>query len=197
MKFSPKFKKAAIRNLNWASKYQLKNGWFENNELPLSNTQVPFTHTIAYAIEGFLWSGLILKDSKFLIIALKGSVPLLNYYLKNNFLPATLNEEWKSNDRYSCLTGDAQISLMWLELFKLTNEERFFTAASKMNSYLKRTQLINHQIRNIRGAIAGSYPIFGDLIRNKGYCRLAYLNWSTKFFIDALLSEDAIKSNQI
>lgn len=191
-----KFKKAAIKNLNWAAKYQLKNGWFSKNELPPPNIKFPYTHTISYAIEGFLWSGLILKKAELVNVALKGSVPLLNYFVKNKFLPASFDNNWQSNDKYSCLTGDAQISLMWLEFFKLTKEKKFFNAASKMNEYLKSKQFVQSPVKNINGAIAGSSPIYGELTKNKGYCRFAYLNWSTKFFIDALLSEDHVRSNQ-
>ena len=49
--------------------------------------------------------------------------------------------------------------------------------------------------KNIKGAIKGSFPIYGDIINNKGYCRMAYLNWATKFFIDALLAEERINKD--
>ncbi len=191
-----RFKTAAIKNLNWAQKKQLNNGWFDKNELPPPNISVPYTHTISYAIEGFLWSGLILNDPTFIKVALRGSVPLLNYYVKNNFLPGTLDRNWNSTDSYSCLTGDAQISLMWLELYKITKNTKFLRAASKMNQYLKSKQLLNTPFTAVNGAIAGSDPIYGDLIKNLGYCRLAYINWATKFFIDALLTEEQIKRSK-
>ena len=187
-----KFKKAAIKNLVWAKQNQLSNGWFEKNELPPPNIQLPYTHTISYAIEGFLWSGLILGSKDFMQVALDGAKPLLDYYLKHNFLPGTLDKNWQSKDTYSCLTGNAQISLMWLELYKLTKNKNYLYGAKKINLYLKSIQLTNFPIKNINGAIPGSYPIYGDLLKNKGYCRFAYLNWSTKFFIDALLVEDQI-----
>ncbi|GIK83874.1 MAG: hypothetical protein BroJett025_04960 [Patescibacteria group bacterium] len=187
-----KFKTAAIKNLEWAKSQQLPNGWFAKNELPQPNIQLPYTHTISYAVEGFLWSGLILSNSQLLKIALRGSVPLLNYYLKHNFLPGSFDSNWQSQDKYSCLTGDAQISLMWLELYKITKNKKFLYAASKMNKYLKTKQLIASPFKAINGAIAGSDPIYGDILKNQGYCRLAYLNWATKFFIDALLTEQKI-----
>ncbi len=191
-----KFKDAAIKNLIWAQKNQLKNGWFKKNELPPPNISIPYTHTISYAIEGFLWSGLLLKNSSIVKTALKGAVPLLNFYLKHNFLPATFDSNWYSNDTYSCLTGNAQISLMWLELYKITMDKRFLLGASRMNSYLKTKQLIGTPLAAINGAISGSDPIYGDILRNQGYCRFAYLNWATKFFVDALLTEAIIMKNE-
>ncbi len=191
-----KYKKAALKNLRWAQKQQLDNGWFKKNELPPPNISIPYTHTISYAIEGFLWSGLLLNDSSLIKTALKGAVPILNYYFKHSYLPGTLNEKWKSNDTYSCLTGNAQISLMWLKLFEITKDKRFFIGASRMNTYLKSKQF-SLPIKPLKGAIAGSDPLWGDLLNNKGYCRLAYLNWATKFFIDALLAEDRIGKQNV
>ena len=191
-----KFKVAAVKNLRWAQKQQLNNGWFKKNELPPPNISVPYTHTISYAIEGFLWSGLILNDASLIKTALSGAVPLLNYYLKNNFLPGTFDRNWNSSDKYSCLTGNAQISLMWLELYKITKNKKFLHASVKMNNYLKSKQFKKLPLVGINGAIAGSDPIYGDLLANKGYCRLAYLSWATKFFIDALLIEEKVRSEK-
>ncbi|MFZ1721706.1 MAG: hypothetical protein WAU07_04325, partial [Microgenomates group bacterium] len=193
---SKQFKVAALKNLRWAQKQQLKNGWFLNNQLPLPNPQVPYTHTISYAIEGFLWSGLLLNDPSLIQTALRGAVPLLNHYLEHDFLPATFDKNWNSDDRYSCLTGNAQISHMWLELYKITQDKRFLFGAKRMNAYLKSIQNISSKFKAIQGAIAGSNPIYGDLFRNRGYCRMAYLNWATKFFIDALLEEEKIRQRE-
>lgn len=184
---------AAIRNLEWAAKQQLANGWFQQNRLPNPDPEVPYTHTIAYAIEGFLWSGLLLKNKEYLEIAAKGALPIANYYLTHHFLPGTFDKNWVSKDNYTCLTGDAQLALMWLELFKYNGNPIFFNAAYQMLEFLKSTQSTESiSPDSIRGAIKGSYPIYGDLPKNLGYCRYAYLNWSTKFFLDALIVEDQI-----
>lgn len=191
-----KYKTAAIKNLRWAQSQQLPNGWFKKNELPPPNVSVPYTHTISYAIEGFLWSGLLLQEASFIKTALKGAVPLLNYFLKHGNLPGTFNNKWETSDSYSCLTGNAQISLMWLKLFEITKDNRFFYAAAKMNRYLESKQ-VKIPLKQVKGAIAGSDPIWGDLLKNTGYCRLAYLNWATKFFVDALLAEEKIRKEHV
>jgi uncharacterized protein YyaL (SSP411 family) len=192
-----KFKYSALKNLKWAKGFQKNNGWFENNNLILPNSSIPFTHTISYALEGFMWSGLLLKNPEMIKTVLRGSIPILNYFVTHNFLPASLTKNWTSTDRYTCLTGNAQISLVWLELYKITKDIRFLNAANKMNTYLKSKQLISTPFANINGAIAGSDPIYGDLLKNQGYCRFAYLNWSTKFFIDSLLTEEKILENNL
>jgi hypothetical protein len=192
----PKYKKAGIKNLEWASQYLQPNGWLDNNHFPPPHHPEPFTHALSYATEGFLWSGLLLKEPKYVKIALRSALPMLKYYLRYDFLPGTLNEVWKSDDQYSCLTGDAQISLVWLTLFQLTGDKRFWYGGIKMNSYLKKQQSLTNPLGFIRGAIPGSDPIWGDLVRNRGYCRLAYPNWAAKFYIDALLAEEKIRRNQ-
>lgn len=187
-----KFKQAAILNLEWASQNQFANGWLDNNHFPPPHQPEPFTHAISYAIEGFLWSGLLLQDPKYIKIALRAALPLAKYYLQNNFLPGTFNHHWHSDDNYSCLTGNAQLSLVWLTLFSLTKDGRLYQAGIRMNEYLKRQQHLKLPFTPIRGAIGGSDPLWGDLLKGRGYCRLAYPNWATKFFLDALLAEDKI-----
>ena len=53
-----------------------------------------------------------------------------------------------------------------------------------VHPFVARTQNIATNNSNIRGAIAGSHPIFGS------YERFKYPNWAAKFFIDALLALD-------
>lgn len=188
-----KYKKAALKNLKWAKKFQLRNGWFQNAELPPPNPSAPYTHTISYTIEGFLFSGLILNDEKWIETAIKSADQLLEYFNRHEALPGTFDRKWQSLDNFSCLTGDAQISVVWLVLYKFTKNEKYKTAAIKMNNFLKSTQKINTDNKEIKGAIKGSLPVYGDLLRKTGYSRMAYLNWATKFFIDALILEEKLK----
>jgi hypothetical protein len=62
-----------------------------------------------------------------------------------------------------------------------------------MNSWLKSQHNTTTSNLNIRGGMKGSDPIFGDLIGQTGYCRMAYPNWAAKFFIDSLLIEESLK----
>lgn len=187
-----KFKLSAVKNLEWAVKYQKANGWFQNAELPPPNPKFPYTHTISYTIEGFLFSGIILKEKKWVKTAQKAADQMLQYFGKNHFLPGTFDSNWKSEDKYTCLTGNAQISVVWLTLYKITKDKKYLSAAKKMNQYLKLTQDITTKNKNMRGAIKGSFPIYGDILKITGYCRMTYLNWATKFFIDALLLEQEL-----
>lgn len=190
-----KYKNYGVRNLNWSAKNQNTNGWFKSNDLPHPNPDDPLTHTISYAIEGFLWSGILLGERKYINIAKKTADEILKYFNKINFLPGTFEKNWKSEDHYTCLTGNAQIALVWLELYKITKKKQYLEVAKKLNTFLKKTQNLSTYDRNIRGGIKGSFPIYGDLVGFKGYCRMAYLNWSVKFFIDSLLAEEIIEKD--
>ncbi len=57
-------KVAAIRNLEWALAQQRESGWFANNAFVPSRE--PFTHTIAYAMRGFLECGVLLASDRYI-----------------------------------------------------------------------------------------------------------------------------------
>ncbi len=189
-----KYKDVAMRNLNWVLKQQNPNGWFKNAKLPPPNPELPYTHTISYTIEGLLFSGILLKDNRLINSAKKASDALLDYYNEKGFMAGTFNSKWASSDKYSCLTGNAQISFVWGVLYLHTKDKKYLDASDRMNQYLKSKNNVDSKDLNIRGSIAGSFPIYGDLIKRQGYCRMALINWASKFFIDALLMNELIKT---
>ena len=88
---------------------------------------------------------------------------------------------WKPTVRWACLTGMAQISLVWSRLYALTQDPLFSETANRVNGFLKSTQDITSKHGNLRGGIRGSFPV------NGAYCRYRVPNWAAKFFLDALL----------
>lgn len=174
------YRKAALKNLHWVLKKQQKNGWFST--IDFTRPPDPFTHAIDYTISGLLESSRLLKERKYWLAGKKSADALLNYYEKHGFMPATLDSHWNSRDRYTCLTGDAQIVMSWLKLFKDTREKRYLTSAKKLLGSLKKTVDLTTTDLNIRGAVAGAFPHHG------GYSRWNYPNWATKFFVDACIN---------
>lgn len=184
------YKESAIKNLEWALNQVDKNYWINNNAFKAFKN--PFLHTISYAIRGFLESGIILDDNRFVEVALNISKKLLIYFDKNKFLPATFNYNWQSNDYYSCLVGNAQLSVIWLKLFEIYNDVSFLKSALSINYYLKLKQVLDNRFNEINGAIKGSNPIYGK------YLPFSFPNWAVKFFCDALMLEQkVINENQI
>jgi len=161
-------------------KNRLENGWFEN--CTFEKDENPYTHMIAYTIRGLLESGLILKSNHLVNIAIESSKVLLEKYEELRFLPGTFDEKWASKDKYCCLTGNAQMSIIWLKAYNVTKDTKFLDSTLHMNHFLKSIQDLTSSNNRIRGGIKGSYPIWGK------YDPFFYPNWATKFFVDALLA---------
>jgi len=172
---------AAIRNLNFVLTKQRANGWFE--ECCLDDNTRPLLHTIAYTMEGLFEAGAILGDMRFTRAAQCAADVLVGKQRPDGSLAGRFDSEWNESASWSCLTGDAQISVVWLRLFQTTHEERYLLAAQKMNRYLSSIQDLAAVDPGIRGGIKGSQPIWGE------YGAYELLNWAAKFFADALLLE--------
>ncbi len=88
--------------------------------------------------------------------------------------------------RYTCLTGNAQLAIVWLKLYRLTGDARLVNAALKLIDQVKSTQRLGSRYPGIRGAVAGSYPLWG------GYERFGYPNWAAKFLADAIMLQEQV-----
>ncbi|OGL41470.1 MAG: hypothetical protein A2042_01490 [Candidatus Schekmanbacteria bacterium GWA2_38_11] len=179
-----KYLVAARKNIDWAITQQLDNGWFKNN--CLTDNDRPLLHTIAYAIRGILESGVVLNDNRYLELARIPADILISLQRNDGSLAGRFDSNWRPTVRWSCLTGDAQISIIWLRLFEIFGKEKYYLAGKRINNYLKSVQDIKTKNKNIYGGIKGSYPIYGD------YGKYQYLNWAAKFFIDALILEERV-----
>jgi hypothetical protein len=184
------FRKAAIRNFDWALTQQRENGWFENN--CLTNLQQPLTHTIGYTLEGLLEAAIILHNENYLAAVIRASKHLKNVVHEDGFLAGRLNAEWQPQADWCCLTGSSQIALVWLKLARYLGNNEYLEAAKRLLSFVKRTQQIappseadiaDELMQGTTGGIKGSHPVWGD------YDRFVYPNWAAKFFADAIMVE--------
>ncbi len=174
---------AAVRNCNWALTQANGLGWLARNCL-LDDTQ-PYVHTIAYAMRGLLEVGVVAGHEDFIDAARKIGWALLDRLPADGRLPGRFDSSWHPSVRYSCLTGDAQISINWGRLFQLHGDERLRDGVRTINRFLKTTQALSGPDGE-RGGIKGSHPI------NGGYHPWQYPNWAAKYFMDALMMEDAL-----
>jgi hypothetical protein len=177
----PALKRAAARNLEWAMTQQRDCGWFANNAFTAG--QQPFTHTIAYAIRGLLESGVLLHNERYLGAALKAARALAAVQRADGWLAGTYVQGWVPGARYCCLTGVAQMSLNWIRLAQAAGATELRAHARSAIAYLKRSQCLDDRDKAVRGAIAGSLPIWGR------YSRFEFPNWAAKFFADALIMD--------
>ncbi|MBI3154372.1 MAG: terpene cyclase/mutase family protein [Burkholderiales bacterium] len=177
----PRLVQAARKNLDWALTQQTASGWFATNAfVPWKS---PFTHTIAYAIRGFLESGVLLGDERYVTAALKAGRGIAAVQRADGWLAGTYLDGWVADASYACLTGVAQMSLNWTRLAQATGADDLRAHARSALAYLKTTHRLDHPDPAVRGGIAGSAPIWGD------YSRFEYPNWAAKFFADALMMD--------
>lgn len=172
---------AARRHLDWALDQQTESGWYGTNAFEPSRS--PFTHTIAYAIRGFLESAVLLEEERYLESALKAGRAMADVQRSDGWLAGTYRDGWRADAGYCCLTGLAQMCINWLRLSQITGEEGLRQHARTGLDYLKARQKLDDPDDAVRGGIAGSFPIWGD------YSRFEYPNWAAKFFADALMMD--------
>ena len=169
---------AARKNLDWALA-QEKNGYFEN--CAFEPGVAPFTHTIAYAIRGFWEAGAILDEPRYRDVATRTADSVALHVRDDGWVPGQIDEQGRAAAKYCCLTGNCQLAIVWLKLFKETGSTRYLDAARRSLEYVMRRQDLKTSDLAMHGAVKGSHPIWGS------YAPLSYPNWATKFLIDALL----------
>ena len=179
----PGFVESARRNLDWALTQQTPSGWFATNAFVPGRH--PFTHTIAYAIRGFLEAAVLLGEERYLQAAERAARGLMAQQRSDGWLAGTYDDGWTPTASYACVTGVAQMALCWLRLAQIGGDQRYREAAWRAIAYVKRTQRLEEKDPVIRGAIPGSAPIWG------AYSRFEFPNWAAKFFADALMMDMA------
>ncbi len=173
---------AAVRSLEWARYQQDPDGWFRH--CAFQQDQDPITHTLAYTAEGLFECGQILGEDRYIESARLTADAFLKRQRPDGSLAATFGPGWRETSRSSCLTGDCQMGRLWLCLYNLKGDRAYYAAAEHAILYVARTQNLSTRNLDVRGAIAGSQPIFGR------YEPCKYPNWAAKFYVDALLTLD-------
>lgn len=115
----------------------------------------------------------------------KAAWVLLRKFETNKVLAGAYEVDFKGGQPFACLTGNAQMSCVWLRLFEVTGDLRYLNAALKMNEMLKQFMPLRG-VPGIVGGVSGSSPIWGR------YQPLRYISWGCKFFADALLAEQRL-----
>lgn len=170
---------AARRAARFAVANQLPNGWYAEN--CLNDSERPLTHTIAYAAQGVLEIGLLLGEESFVDSARRTARGVLSALRADGLLPGRLDRSFRPAVSWSCLTGAAQMVLIWDRLAALDEDPILQEAADRALEKVLWCQNVTSASPGIRGGVAGSYPVWGD------YGRYEFLNWAAKFLVDALL----------
>lgn len=184
----PRFLTAAERNLRWVLSLQdRETGWFDRAGFSEADHDArrAHTHTIAYTLDGVrrLSDCLGVDEGRFAVRL--AATRLAERMERARTLAGVLNHRWRPEASYVCLTGNAQMALIWLATARACHDLRLVNAAFKAIDEVKRAQTLTHPDPGIRGGIPGSWPIDG------AYIQYALPNWAAKFFIDALCAKRA------
>ena len=179
---------SAHRNLQWVlSQRDPDTGWIDRcgfSSADHAARRAP-THTIGYTLSGLLRLSQRLRVAEAFDAVRVAAERLLERLERSRFLPGVVDFRWRPQAEYACLAGNAQLSVLWMDLAGTTGDLRFVNAAFKAIDDVKRTQLLASRDAGIRGGVAGSQPIGGE------YLPFAFPNWAAKFFIDALCAKRA------
>lgn len=184
----PRFRAAAERNLRWVLSHRdADTGFFDRSGFsPGDHAQRrAHTHTIAYTLDGVLRLSERLHSADAQEAVRFAAERLLERLERSKTLAGVLNHRWQPQADYVCLTGNAQMALIWMRLARSSGDVRFLNAAFKAIDEVKRAQTLVQANGGIRGGIPGSWPIAGE------YIEFAMPNWAVKFFIDALCAKRA------
>jgi len=173
---------AADRNIDWVLANVKPSGWFDGINLRGHPT---YLHFVAYVIQGTLECGILRQREDAVQAAAKAAWILLRKFETNKRLSGTYEPDFRAGQSFACLTGNAQMSCVWLRLFEVTGDLRYLNAALKMNEMLKQTLPLKGP-KGAIGGLAGSSPIWG------AYQPLRYISWGCKFLADALLLEQRL-----
>ena len=180
------FTYAAARNLRAVAARQHTNGWLP--DCCLSDVERPLLHTLAYALRGLLEGGRVLGDERLIHHATLGAERLAGAVRQDGWMAGRFRADWSAAAEWSCLTGDAQMVNNWIRLSEITGDAKWKDPVPRALRYLKTTQNRAGPDPGMRGGIKGSAPIGG------GYNRYQTLNWATKYFADALMRDDRVRS---
>jgi hypothetical protein len=179
------YAEAALRNIRWAIGNQRDNGWLEY--CCLTDNARPLTHTLGYALRGFLEGYRYSSDADLRTAARRTADGLLSALGPDGLLPGRLASDWSAAVPWACLTGTVQIAYCWLLLYEDGGDTRYLTAARRANAFVRRTVRVDGA-PGIRGGVKGSFPVDG------GYGSYEYLSWAAKFLVDSLMLERKLGS---
>ncbi len=181
-----RFIEAGMANAGWTRDQQNGAGFFANNTFKRDGNAN--THGIAYVLQGLLQIDDILEAQDNLESVIRCADVLQRLYAEHGWIAAELAPDWKYLSRHICLTGYAQLAIIFLRLFQTTGNDSYRATAERLIADVARTQDLRDPSAPHYGAIAGSFPIYGR------YAPLQYPNWATKFFVDALIAKEHAES---
>jgi hypothetical protein len=180
---------AARRNCDFALSHQHDNGWFELCDNSAEFAAAPVTHTICYTAAGLIETGKLLGNEAYVKAATRTADALAAQAEPAGRLPGRFTSNWRPAVGWVCLTGSAQLGVILMELHRQSGDMRYLTVSEKLIRFLQHVERLNAVGRDRRGAIAGSYPIWGS------YAPFRFPCWATKYYLDLLLAVRQVRES--
>lgn len=183
-----RFGRAAIANAEFAISKQTPEGWFDLCDNVPAGNATPSTHTLGYTADGLIEIGATLGEPDLLTAGELTARALLAAVEPGGRLPGRFDRDWNPAAGYVVLTGSAQLGILLSGIHAREPEPELLEGAWSLLDFVAYCQRLNAVGANRRGAIAGSYPIWGR------YVPLKYPSWATKFYLDQIRLLLAISS---
>jgi prenyltransferase beta subunit len=180
---------SAGRHLDWVLAQQdTVTGWFDLAGFTTEqhSDRTAYTHTIAYTIAGVLTTSRVLQRADGIAAARQAAEGIMRRLELSERLPGVLDWRWRAGEHPQCLTGNAQMALIWFDLTRHEGDWRFANAGLKALDLVKHAQLRHNPNPGLAGGIGGSDPVWGS------YIPKALPNWAAKYFIDGLIEKYAL-----
>lgn len=178
-----RYEDVALANADWTVAQQNSNDFFLHNTFqPGRNAN---THGIAYVLQGLIEIHCISGRDSYLAAARRTAERIASVYSNKRRLVSEIGENWEFLSNHLCLTGLAQLAIVFFRLYGLDGDKRYLDLGHSFLNDVAATQDVTSTGKPHYGGIKGSLPIYG------AYAPLQYPNWATKFFIDALLAKQA------
>jgi folate-dependent phosphoribosylglycinamide formyltransferase PurN len=185
---------ASSRHLAWLMQhYDAEHAWFELCGFSQQDHEArrAVTHTISYTVWGVLRTSEVLGSAAGKAAAERAAYAALRRLELSRRLPGMLDYQWRPISSYACLTGNAQMALIWLHMYEECGDPRLLNAALNAIDIVKAAQMLDGADDGVTGGIAGSQPVWGEYIQH------AFPNWAAKYFIDALLAKQRAMEKEI
>jgi hypothetical protein len=185
---------SAARHVDWVLSHRHPaTGWFDRTAFSLREQEqrIANLHAIAYTLAGLLHSAEILRREDALDAVMAASRNIAATVSRLGWLPGVLDWQWQARADSACLTGNAQMALVWMDLHRQTDDSAWLAPVETALDSVKAAQLLDSPNPDLRGAVPGSSPLWGSYMDGR------VLSWAAKFLIDALYRKAAIQRGTI
>jgi hypothetical protein len=180
----PTYLACVQRSLDWMLGQVRPDGWIDR--MAFSPDRPCWTHNIGYTLRGLLrCADLVGADIGDRCASAAATCALRLAELRtplHPLLPGEIGTGFEPNATYACLTGDAQMLTVWLDVASRNGDANLRARCDAVLDRLSQLQVRQPLEPATVGALAGSWPLTG------GFEPLIFPNWAAKFLADAVLN---------